>query len=324
MQPTIICAAAAPGMIYLNGRFAGEASAERPLVAPVSPGGALYLEYRPLTGAGLPLARKCVFSGGAPMAESLAQAAGLSCVVWPGGALEIELTPPQSSVERFQLEGLPCALTRGESTTLMLDGVAIALPEGAGMPRLLRLPGAAALLGDVAGGGQYLAALTADLSAQSGLVAADAIESGGDGLFTAIAALGDRVGHGRLEQWLVDGDGARLVSSESVWSDGAPRWPQTAEDAMLAAVEAALAGLDAEAEGYLSPALAAAKPLAAVGEACDACAPMRYGAPDARPCVALLRAENAHLATARPLYYRAEPVGGRQGPWQITDIRLVP
>ena len=49
---------------------------------------------------------------------------------------------------------------------------------------------------------------------------------------------------------------------------------------------------------------------------------MKYGVPDARPCVGLLKAENAHLATVRPLYYRAEPVGGRQGPWQITDISL--
>ena len=37
MQPTIICSAAVPGMIYLNGRFAGEASDGRPLIAPVSP-----------------------------------------------------------------------------------------------------------------------------------------------------------------------------------------------------------------------------------------------------------------------------------------------
>lgn len=322
MQPTIICTAPAPGMVYLNGRFAGEAGGGRALVAPVSPCGALYLEYRPLTGAGLPLARKCVFSGGMPLVESLAGAAGLFAVAWPGGAVEIELAPAEASVERFALEGLPCALARGEHTALTLNGVEIALPAGAGLPRLLTLPGAAALMGEVAGGGQYLAALAPDLSAQTGLVVAGTIEPSGDGLFTAVAPLNDTVGHGRLEQWLVDGDGARLVSSESVWYDGAPRWPQTAEGAMLAAVEAALAGLDGEVEGYLSPALAAEKPLAAVGGICDACAPMRYGAPDARPCVALLRGENAHLATARPLYYRAEPAGGRQGPWQITSISL--
>ena len=49
MQPTIICTAPTEGMICLNGRFAGEVSKERPLFAPVSPFGALYIEYRPLT-----------------------------------------------------------------------------------------------------------------------------------------------------------------------------------------------------------------------------------------------------------------------------------
>ena len=61
---------------------------------------------------------------------------------------------------------------------------------------------------------------------------------------------------------------------------------------------------------------------AAIGEICEVCVPMKYAAPDARPCVGLLHAENPHLATVRPLYYRAEPSGGRQGPWQITAVSL--
>ncbi|MBR1822242.1 MAG: hypothetical protein IJ769_11565, partial [Clostridia bacterium] len=108
MQPTIICTAPAPGMVYINGRFAGEASAERALYLPVAPSGAAYLEYRPLTGAGLPLARRCVFSGGRPLADSLADAAGLSCVAWPGGALEAEFSTSTTSTEPFLLEGIPC------------------------------------------------------------------------------------------------------------------------------------------------------------------------------------------------------------------------
>ena len=84
MQPTIVCTAPVAGMIYINGRFAGEASRERPLFAPVSPCGATYLEYRPLTGSGA-LARRCVFSGGAPMPESLAGAEGLFVWAPPDG-----------------------------------------------------------------------------------------------------------------------------------------------------------------------------------------------------------------------------------------------
>lgn len=322
MQPTIICAAQAEGMIYINGRFAGEASEDRPLFAPVSPYGAVYIEYRPLSGVGGGVARRLVLSAGMPVAEGLEDASGLWCVAWPNGALEIELTAFERETERFVLEGLPCALRRGEETTLMLNGAAVALPEGAGLPRLLRLNGASALLGEIDGGGQYLATLAPDLSAQTGLVVADAIEPADGGLFSAFSALGDSVGHGRLEQWLADGAGLNLVSSESAWSDGGPRWPETAEGAMIAAVEAVLAGLPGECEGYLSPALAADRPLASAGDICDLCVPMKYALPDARPCVGLLKAMNEHLAVVRPLYYRAEAVGSRQGPWQIVQISL--
>lgn len=316
MQPTIICTAAEAGVIYINGRFAGEASRARPLLAPVGPAGAVYLEYRPLSGEGS-LARKLVFSGGAPLAEGLAEAAGLYCVAWPGGALEVEFARPRPEVEAFLLEGMPCELRRGEETALLLDGVPVALPEGAERPRLARLNGAAALLGEIAGGGQYLAALAGDLSRQTGLLAAQRIDPVDGGLVSVVVDLGDTVGHGLLEQWVVDGSGLSRASVQSVWAGGAPRWPRTAEDTMIAAVEAALAGQDAEAAGYLSPALARDAPLASIGEACDLCAPMKYGLPDARPCVALLSAVNDHLAVARPLYYRAEPVSHAQGAWQV-------
>ncbi len=320
MQPTIIVHVPAAGMIYLNGRFAGESTPGRPLFAPVCPSGALYIEYRPLEGDCDAMARRLVLSGGEPLAEPLAQAEGLYCVAWPGGALELEMRPPRRTVERFTLEGLPCALERGAATTLTLNGVPVALPEGAAMPRLVRLDGAAVLLGGTEDGQRYLAALAPDLSAQTGLLVADTIEPADGGLFSAFAALGDTVGHGRLEQWLADADGLRCVSAESAWADAGPRWPGTAEGAMIAAVEAALAGLPGEADGYLSPTLAEKRPLAAIPEACDLCVPMKYPAPDATPCVALVKRVHDHLATVRPLRYRAEAVGGMQGRWMIGEI----
>jgi len=322
MQPTIICTAPVPGMVCLNGRFAGEASAERPLFAPVSPSGPLYIEYRPLEGEGVGLARRLVLSGGAPLAGALEDAAGLWCVAWPGGALEVELGLSARAAEHFTLEGRPCALLRGDKTSLALGGLELHLPRGAGLPRLERGDGVALLRGEVAGGGQYLAALSPDLSAPLGLLTARVIEPMDGGLFSAFVDLGDSVGHGRLEQWLADGRGLSRVSSQSAWSRGGPRWPQTGEATAIAAVEAMLAGLPDEAEGYLSPALATRRPLAAVGQACDLCVPMKYALPDARPCVGLLEAVNDHLAAVRPLYYRVEPSGGGQGPWQVSALSL--
>lgn len=320
MQPTIICIAPTPGMIYLNGRFAGEAGPDRPLIAPVAPSGALYLEYRPLSGPSGGLARRCAFAGGAPVAESLEDADGLCAVLWPGGALELELAPVERRTEVFSLDGVPCALARGDEAVLTVNGQSIELPADAEPPRWIRPAGLPALTGALADGGQYLATLAEDMSAFTGLIAADRLDFVTGDMLSAIVSLEDTVGHGLLEQWLIDRDGPHRVSSESVWRYGAPRWPQTPEDTMIAAVEAARLGLFAEVEGYLTPALAQTRPLAAVGEICQACAPMRYGLPDPRPQIALLRAVNDHLAVARPLYYRAVRASGPQGPYRIEAI----
>ena len=321
MQPTIICTAPLPGMLSINGRFAGEIAPDRPLCAPVSPTGAVYLEYRPLTGDSMPLARRCVFSGGELLPESAADAGGLYCVCWPGGAVEIEFDPVRSESEFALLEGLPCQLVRGADARLILDGAALPLPRGAGMPRLERMNGASLLMGDTDAGGQYAAVLSADLRTEAALIEGRRIDLSA-GALNALVPLDDSVGHGRLEQWSVDAGGARLASWEPVWSDGAPRWPQTAEGAMVAAVEAALAGLSGEADGYLSPALAAEAPLREIAGACDLCAPMKYAAPGGAPCAALLKAAGDRLAVARPLYFRAAPSGGMQGPWRIEAISL--
>ena len=237
-----------------------------------------------------------MLSGGMPLPESFETAVGLSGVIWPGGVLEVEFAAIAPESRRFMIDGVPGEIRRDEGTALLLGDMAAEVPDGAMPPRLLRLDGAAALLGEVAGGGS--------------------------GQFDAVVALGDSVSHGRLEQWLVDGAGPHLLSSQSAWSEGFPRWPDTAEATAIAAVEAMLADLPGEAEGYLSPALAAEKPLAAVAEACELCVPMKYAVPDARPCVGLLKAENPRLARVRPLYYRAEPIAGPQGAWQITGLSL--
>ena len=107
-------------MVCVNGRFAGEAGPGQPLALPVAPGGALYLEYKPLTGAGMALARRLVLSGGTPLPESLSEASGLSCVVWPGGALEIEFSPVVSAVASFLLEGLPAEVVMDLATDMFL------------------------------------------------------------------------------------------------------------------------------------------------------------------------------------------------------------
>ena len=320
MQPMIVVTSPVPGMLYINGRFAGEASRARPVIAPVSPWGALYLEFRPLESGTEALARKCVFSGGRLLAESLADAPGLYCVLWPGGVAEIELSPEPGAPLPVRVGERVALMKRGEGAFLEMDGMRAALPEDAEPPRLETMRGVHVLRGARSGGGEYLARLPGENPAD--VIVAQRIEYDGRDLLTCVLAEDDLVGHARLEQWLIEASGFTRVSSEPLWAHGAPRWPRTPEQTLQAAVEAALGGYAAEANGYFAAPLAQESPLAAIGGACDLCAPMKYAPPDARPAVGLLRLENARCAAVRPLYFRATPGGGVQGPWQIEWISL--
>ena len=53
MQPTLVLSAPHPGMVYIDGRFAGEVSDEHPLLRPVGVQGPVYLEYRPLSNSSI-------------------------------------------------------------------------------------------------------------------------------------------------------------------------------------------------------------------------------------------------------------------------------
>ena len=322
MQPTLILRAPQPGLIYLNGRFAGEAGADDPLIRPVQPRGAVYLEYRPLTSAYPSMARKLVFSGGEPMLRSVEEAEGTDIVLWPGGEVELELTPtPHPRAPRhFQTAGHSFSLE--SDSRLSCDGRPLAtLPPGAGIPEYRPLPGGFALLGECEGG-SYLLTTDALFQTQTGLLQARRIDPEPDGHIRAMTSRADLVGHATLETWQLAPEGLTLISSEAAWAGGAPRWPQTAAETARAAVEAALAGLDGEAEGYLSDSLRTRSPLVGIRESCDLCVEMRYAPPDPRPCVGLLTLLGENLARVRPLYYRASPASGPQGPYRIEDIEF--
>lgn len=321
MQPTLVLSSTYPGILYINGAFAGEVSAEAPLMRPVGSRGAVYLDYRPLTNACRPLARKLVFSGGAPMQESCEDAENLNLVLWPGGAVEIEIAPASADPlrQQFQLAGHHFTLD-GESLLLSCDGRRIGtLPEGAEIPELHPMSSGTALIGRCSGG-KYLLTLDSACQGQTGFLRAGQLDMESDGRIRAVVSPTDLVGHATLETWKLTPEGLMLISSEPAWANGAPRWPKTPEETARAAVEAALAGLDAEAECYLSPALRSRMPLTDIREKCDLCVEMKYAPPSARPCVGLLRLEGSRMGRVSPLYFRAVPSGGPQSPFLIDEM----
>lgn len=323
MQPTLALSASHPGILYLNGHLAGELCAETPLMRPVGSQGAVYLDFRPFTNACRSMTRRLVFSGGMPLAESAESAENLSIVVWPGGAVEIELTPETHapSLQHFQLGGHSFCLN-GETLLLSCDGNPLCtLPAGAQIPQMHSTPQGVALLGECAEG-KYLLTLNPTCQAYTGLLRARQLQLESDGRIRAVVSPEDLVGHATLETWRLTLEGLMLISSEPAWSNGAPRWPKTPEETARAAVEAALAGLESEAERYLSPALRNQFPLSGIRDKCDLCVEMKYAPPSSRPCVGLLHLEGAHMGRVSPLYFRASPSGGPQSPYQIDELQF--
>ena len=322
MQPMLVLSAVQPGILHINGSFAGEISADAPLLRPSASHGALLLDYRPFDDAYRPMARRLVFSGGKPMPESLDAAGGLNCVIWPGSIIELELAPMDYLPGRqmFSHDGFCFLLEGGREPKLQCEGRQLCtLPEGASVPRLHALRNGKALLGECTGG-MYLATSDHDLHGMTGFLRAKRIEIMPDEHIRAAIAPGDTVGHAAAEEWQLTSAGLQLLSSQCSWEHGSPRWPQSPEDTALAAAEAAMAGLDDEADAYMLPRLREKQPLRDIGSRCDLCVKMKYMPPDSGPCIGLLRLEGGNLARVEPLHFRTVPSDRHEFPWQLEEL----
>ena len=320
----IIAAVNSPveGMVYINGRFAGETGPDSPLILPVNPHGTLYLELRPFARRWRAGSHRFRFSGGELEAESASDACYV--MLWPGGVCEIALTPlaalPQES-EFTTIDGLPVALIRGEASLLRVGQSAVALPDGAALPHThLTLNGAELYLG-AAGEGEYLAAFAGGDLRPLDAVTADRIQRDEGDIFRAFTALNDTVGHIRMDVFAPTAEALRLTSSEYLWAEGAPRWPRTAADTAPAALEAGFLGLSAEADGYLVHKLRGANTVENAISGYETAMPLKYAAPGALPGVGLVRRIAPRVARVDALRFHAVPGGGTQGPWLIDSMQ---
>jgi hypothetical protein len=317
MQTVAAITAPVRGIVYINGRFAGECGPDSPLLMPVSPQCTLYGELRPLDPRYLPCACALKISGGQLAAESVED--GVYSVIWPGGVIEIEFAPrtafrPES--EFSSLDGAPVAILRGEASLLRVAGNSIALPAGASLPDRRISAGCEIFLGD-SGEGRYMACFATGSFQPLDVILAERIEIDENAHVRTLADLKDVVGHMRIESWEITPDGPRLASSEFAWAQGAPQWPRDAADAARAACEAAILGLNAEAEAYITAQLRGTGVLSRICSGAEACVPLNYAPPDARRAVGLLRRESPRCGRVDPVYYNAFPDGGVQGPWVV-------
>ena len=321
MQPLLILSSDVPGALYLNGRYAGELAAEAEAALPVAPRGPMVIEHRPLVAGYLPMARRLTLSGGRPIA--LSDATGVEVAAWPGGALEVLLTPePRDGNGRTVYDENGLLLRTEGGQLIAASGGArrgYRLPDGAGMPEVSVLPGAVCLKG-ACDMGAYLIALGDDVT--SPLISASgrevSVTPGGE--VRALEDMDDAVGHARLTRWALSDGRFVPVSVEHFWTRGAPEWPSTPEGTALAALQAARLGLMDEARAYLAPGTL----LGALEKAAESAGavPMRYPLADGRPAVGLMEETSEWLMTIRPVFYHASPLGGPQGVWRLDRLQL--
>ena len=285
MQPILLVRAARPGAVFLGGRFAGEVEESREMALPVAAQGAQILQFFPYDDS-LPMARKLVFSRGRPVASAWSALKGVRAVSWPCGAVEIELEP--SSAQKSA-----AAQARRVGEMDVLD-------EETETGQRLTLSRAGNVLLCVEGREATLRA---------------------DGSVYVLSELGDEVGHARAAVYTPTAEGYALASSDMLWAQGAPVWPQSPEACALAALQAQLLALSGEAEGYLAAGYArASAPLAEIVEGFDACVRMKFPLPSGENAVALLRLAGENLLEAVPVLYSASATGGTQGSYRIERL----
>lgn len=312
MQPIAVISSPVGGLVYINGRLAGETGPGAPLILPVTPNGTVYAELRPFGRRWRAGAHRFRFVSGTP--DNISDDA-CHIILWPGGICEIALSPvpaypPES--EHSLIDGIPVSVLRGEASILRAGAGSIALPDGAALPEThLTTDDHEIFLGS-APSKRYIAVFTRRLS-PLGAITATEISRSGDMEFTAVTNLNDTAGHVRREIMTLAPSGLEVTSSVI----SASHRPGTPGDTALAAAEALLLGETDEAGTYLSP--AALRNLSQLIAGHSGAIPAKYAPPDPQPAIALLRKLSDRVAAATPAYYSAVPSGSG---WLIRDITV--
>lgn len=323
MQTMLLVRSETAGAVYINGRLTGDVDAAHPAALPVSPFGAVIIEYRPFMAGYLPVTLRIPLSQGKPMMGD-ADDPRLFAALWPDGLIELEIIPeplPSASPPRFIGQAGDIRLFHAGSSVLCESPAAshtYPLPGGASPPTFTPLPSGLLLSGTLPDSARYALVLTPDGASCPLTLTGENLSLPEGGMLRIVRPLGDSVGHALTETWAPSPQGWRCTAAEPMWASGAPHWPDTPEATAIAAVEAAQLGLNSEAASYFSPACPCGAILSAVASL-DGCTPLRTPLLSGETAVGLMKMEG-RLLRITPIIYHASP-GGPHG-WQIDSMYL--
>ena len=324
MQPILLIESNAPGLLYVNGQFCGELT--EPQAFPSWPDARALIEYRPLGRAYWPMACALTLRDGQVQPHGQE---GVFCVQWPEGIAQVELRPQSlgGQTKREELgAGVSLLMQDGNAALARNDEILQPLPQGAKELGVRQLEDGGCVVSGRCPGGLFVCAVPPEGGAIAGdaqaFVLARTLKWERKDLLQAVTGSEDTVGHGVLNEYRVDAGGLHRISSQPVWADGAPRWPQNGQETLRAYLEAVHAGHNAEAEGYLaSPDLQPALPRF------DAVLPLRYPLnrlPAGLPlAMGVMAVEEAGLARVTAVCARAKEARGRQGNYRLEALAIL-
>lgn len=324
MQPILLIESAAPGLLYVNGQFCGELT--EPQAFPSWPDARALIEYRPLGRSFEPMA--CALTLQKGLIQPHGQE-GVFCVQWPEGVAQVELRPHRlgGQTRREDLGGgLTLLQQEGNAALARGEEILQPLPQGAREVGLRQLEDGGYIVSGRCLGGLFVCAVPPEGGAiardAQAFVLARTIKWARQDVLQAVTGAEDAVGHGVLSEYRADAGGLHRLSTQPVWVDGAPRWPQNGQETLRAYLEAVQAGQAAEAEGYL-----ASSDLQPALPRFDAVVPLRYplsrmpaGLPLAMGAMAV---EEAGLARVTAVCARAREARGRQGNYRLEAIEIL-
>ncbi len=324
-HPVLYISPDTAGLVYINGHLAGECGAATPLVMPVAPQGAVYLEYHPLRAGVLPVSRRLNLAGGyiAPGSEPIEE---MYIVAWPDSVIDVEISPrrtgPLAGAQRLSAGGCELYVLAGDGAPgvarLVRGGelMEARLPAGARDARALETSDGRVMLLGRCDAGEFAQIYDAQTGALALDVAGREISPAERGGVQVLRATGDAAGHVLREVWRPSGRGyaCRLLAV----SRERPDPPDSPERAALMLAQALLMGRDEEALELLSePARAQLGALRALVGRYDACCALKYGRPPGR--IGLMKLVTPGYARVHALAYRASPAGAG---WLVDEVRL--